>query len=86
MFINFEEMSIEELLNKQIEIKRKIAQAYSSGMSMQIISQMQTMLDQIMIEVQSKSQQEQEQQKRDKAIEDGRDPDEDNILNIGDVE
>lgn len=86
MFTNFDSMTVEELLNKQIEIKQKIAQAYSTGMSHMIIEQMQNMLDQIMIEIQTKSQQEQEHQRIQRAIEEGRDPDEDNILNIGDVE
>ena len=86
MFPNYEDMTVEELLNKQIELKQKVAQAYSSGMSSMIISQMQNMLEHIMIEIQTKSQLEQEQQKRERAIEEGKDIDDDNILNIGDVE
>ena len=85
MFPSLENLTLEELLNKQIEIKQKITQAYRSGMSMNIINQMQNMLDFISVEIQTKSQLDQEDKKRERAIEEGRDPD-DNIMNIGDVE
>ena len=85
MFPSLENLTLEELLNKQIEIKQKITQAYRSGMSMNVINQMQNMLDFISVEIQTKSQLDQEDKKRERAIEEGRDPD-DNIMNIGDVE
>jgi flagellar biosynthesis chaperone FliJ len=85
MFPSLENLTLEELLNKQIEIKQKITQAYRSGMSMNIINQMQNMLDFISVEIQTKSQLDQEDKKRERAIEEGRDPD-DNVMNIGDVE
>ena len=85
MFPSLENLTLEELLNKQIEIKQKITQAYRSGMSMNIINQMQNMLDFISVEIQTKSQLDQEDKKRERAIEEGHDPD-DNVMNIGDVE
>lgn len=86
MFADFENMTVDQMLEKQIELKQKVAQAMSSGMSPQLINQMQNMLDQLMVEYRTKVALEAEQQKRERAIEDGRDPEEDNILNIGDVE
>jgi len=86
MFANFEDMTVEQMLEKQIELKQKVAQAMSSGMSPQLIDQMQNMLDQLMVEYRTKVALEAEQQRRERAIEENRDPDEDNILNIGDVE
>jgi hypothetical protein len=79
-------MTVDQMLEKQIELKRKVAQAYQSGMSPGIIGQMQNMLDVLMVEYQSRIASDAEKLKRERAIEDGRDPDADNIMNIGDVE
>jgi hypothetical protein len=43
-------------------------------------------LDVLMVEYQSRIASDAEKLKRERAIEDGRDPDADNIMNIGDVE
>jgi len=86
MFVDYDSMTIDQMLEKQIELKRKVAQAHQSGMSPGIISQMQNMLDVLMVEYQSRVATDAEKAKRERAIEEGRDPDEDNIMNIGDVE
>ena len=86
MFVNYDGMTVDQMLEKQIELKRKVAQAYQSGMSPGIIGQMQNMLDVLMVEYQSRIASDAEKLKRERAIEDGRDPDADNIMNIGDVE
>jgi hypothetical protein len=86
MFVNYDSMTVDQMLEKQIELKRKVAQAYQSGMSPGIIGQMQNMLDVLMVEYQSRIASDAEKLKRERAIEDGRDPDADNIMNIGDVE
>jgi hypothetical protein len=86
MFVNYDGMTVDQMLEKQIELKRKVAQAYQSGMSPGIIGQMQNMLDVLMVEYQSRIASDAEKLKRERAIEDGRDPDADNVMNIGDVE
>jgi hypothetical protein len=86
MFVNYDSMTVDQMLEKQIELKRKVAQAYQSGMSPGIIGQMQNMLDVLMVEYQSRIASDAEKLKRERAIEDGRDPDADNVMNIGDVE
>ena len=77
MFVNYDGMTVDQMLEKQIELKRKVAQAYQSGMSPGIIGQMQNMLDVLMVEYQSRIASD---------VEDDRDPDADNVMNIGDVE
>jgi len=86
MFVNYDGMTVDQMLEKQIELKHKVAQAYQSGMSPGIIGQMQNMLDVLMVEYQSRIASDAEKLKRERAIEDGRDPDADNVMNIGDVE
>lgn len=86
MFADFENMTLDQMLEKQIELKRKVAQAHQSGMSPGLIAQMQNMLDQLMIEYRSRVATDAEKSKRDRAIEEGRDPDAENVMNIGDVE
>lgn len=86
MFVDFENMTLDQMLEKQIELKRKVAQAHQSGMSPGLIAQMQNMLDQLMIEYRSRVATDAEKAKRERAIEEGRDPDAENVMNIGDVE
>lgn len=86
MFVDYDGMSIDQMLERQIELKRKVAQAYQSGMSPSIIAQMQNMLDDLMVEYHSRVATDAEKAKRERALEEGRNPDEDNIMNIGDVE
>lgn len=86
MFVDYDGMTVDQMLEKQIELKRKVAQAHQSGMSAGIISQMQNMLDVLMVEYHSRVASDGEKAKRERAVEEGRDPDADNVMNIGDVE
>tara|TARA_Y100000389_G_scaffold150861_1_gene150509 strand:- start:5105 stop:5365 length:261 start_codon:yes stop_codon:yes gene_type:complete len=86
MFVDYDGMTVDQMLEKQIELKRKVAQAHQSGMSPGLIAQMQNMLDILMVEYHSRVASDGEKAKRERAIEEGRDPDADNVMNIGDVE
>lgn len=86
MFVDYDNMSIDQMLERQIELKRKVAQAQQSGMSPSLVAQMQNMLEQLIMEYHSRVATDGEKAKRERAIEDGRDPDSDNVMNIGDVE
>ena len=86
MFLNFENLTTDQMLEKQIEIRQKITQAISTGMSQQIINQMQAVMDQLMIEYQARILREAENQRREQARNEDIDPDEKDILNIGNVE
>lgn len=56
MFLdNIETLSTEELIQQQIELRQKMTQAMSSGMSPNIIAQMQNMLDHIGIQVKTRA-------------------------------
>lgn len=56
MFLdNIETLSTEELIQRQIELRQKMTQAMSSGMSPNIIAQMQNMLDHIGIQVKTRA-------------------------------
>jgi hypothetical protein len=86
MFIdNLENLTVDQLLEKQIEIKRKIMQASSSRMSAQIIGQMQAMLDTINIEIQTKIQKESFEQEKQKITDSDKNYD-GVALSIGDIE
>ena len=81
MFPQYENLSVEEMLQKQIELKQKMAQALGTGMSSQVVDQIQNMLDYLNTEILTKVESEKIQQ----AIENGEDPNNDGIsLNIGD--
>ena len=81
MFLDLENLNIEQLLEKQIELRKKMSQAHQTGMS-QIMGQIQNMLDQVSIEIQTKSAQQAVEKERERKAEDGEDPDDD-VLNIG---
>ena len=81
MFLNVENLSVEHLIEKQIELRQKFVQASSMGM-MGPASQIQNMLEQISIEIKSKSQLQAIEKDRERKIEEGKDPDDD-VLNIG---
>jgi hypothetical protein len=81
MFLNVENLSVEQLIEKQIELRQKLVQASSMGM-MGPASQIQNMLEQISIEIKSKSQLQAIEKERERKIEEGKDPDDD-VLNIG---
>jgi hypothetical protein len=84
MFLNVENLSVDQLLEKQIEIRKKISQAQSMGM-MGPVGQLQNMLEQLSIEISRKSQMQVVERDRERRIEEGKDP-EDDILNIGEIE
>jgi len=86
MFVDYDNMSVDQMLERQIELKRKVAQAQQSGMSPSLVAQIQNMLEQLIMEYHSRVATDGEKAKRERAIEDGRDPDSDNVMNIGDVE
>jgi len=81
MFLNTENLTIEQLLEKQIELRQKLSQAQSIGM-VGPASQIQNMLDQIGIEMQAKNQLQALEKDRERKIEEGKNPDDD-VLNIG---
>ena len=83
MFLNVENLNLEQLVEKQIEIRQKMGQAASMGMAGPV-SQLQNALDQINIEIKRKSALQTVEKEREKKIEDGEDPNPDNdVLNIG---
>ena len=84
MFLDIENLNVDQLLEKQIEIRKKFSQAQSTGM-IGVLDQMQNMLDQISIEIRTKSALQVVDKEREKRIEDGKDPDDD-VLNIGEIE
>jgi hypothetical protein len=86
MFLDFNNLTTDQMLEKQIEIRQKITQAISTGMSQQVINQMQNVMDQLMTEYHTRVVLEAESQRRDQAQNEGVSPDEKDILNIGDVE
>ena len=81
MFLDLENLNIEQLLEKQIELRKKMSQAHQTGMS-QIMGQIQNMLDQVAIEIKTKSQVQALDKERERRVEEGKDPDDD-VLNIG---
>jgi len=84
MFLDLENLNVDQLLEKQIELRKKFSQAQSTGM-VGVLDQMQNMLDQISIEIKTKSAQQAVNKERERRIEDGKDPDDD-VLNIGEIE
>ena len=84
MFLNLENLNVDQLLEKQIELRKRFSQAQATGM-VGVLNQMQNMLDQISIEIKTKSAQQAVDKERERRIEDGKDPD-DNVLNIGEIE
>ena len=84
MFLDLENLNVDQLLEKQIELRKKFSQAQATGM-VGVLDQMQNMLDQISIEIRTKSAQQAVEKERERRIEDGKDP-EDDVLNIGEIE
>ena len=81
MFLNVENLNLEQLMEKQIELRQKLQQAHRMNMTGPA-AQIQNMIEQIGIEVQSKSQLQALDKEREQKIEKGEDPDAD-VLNIG---
>lgn len=47
--------SMQKLLDRQQELKKKVGQAHRAGMSMQIIGQIQSMIEQVEFEIYNKT-------------------------------
>jgi hypothetical protein len=80
MFLDLDGLNVEQLLQKQIEIRQRMMQA--RGMSGQVMNQLRNMLDQVSIEIQTKVSLDKVKTDREKRVAEGKDPDED-VLNIG---
>jgi hypothetical protein len=85
MFLDLDNLSVDELIQRQMEIRQKMTTAMNTGMSPAILGQMRNMLDQIDIEIKTKAQQERLDQERQQKIDNDEDPDSDNVLNIGEI-
>jgi flagellar biosynthesis chaperone FliJ len=55
MFLDIENLTVEELVQKQIELRQRIASALSMGMSADVLGQLQSMMDQISIQIKVRS-------------------------------
>ena len=66
------------------ELRKKFSQAQSTGM-VGVLDQLQNMLDQVSIEIRTKSALQAVDKERERRIEEGKDP-EDDVLNIGEIE
>jgi hypothetical protein len=73
MFLNLEGLNVEQLLQKQIEIRQRMSQA--RGMSGQVMYQLQNMLEHVNIELQTRMAQEQVKAEREKLVAEGKNPD-----------
>jgi plasmid maintenance system antidote protein VapI len=80
MFLDLENLNVEQLLQKQIEIRQRMSQA--RGMSGQVMMQLQNMLDYVNIELQTRIAQENIKNEKETRIAAGNTSDND-ILNIG---
>ena len=81
MFLELEHLNIEQLLEKQIELRKRLSQASSTGM-VGVMDQIQNMIEQVQIEIKTKSAIQSNEKEREQKVEDGKDPDDD-VLNIG---
>jgi hypothetical protein len=52
---DFEDESMQKLLDRQQELKKKLIQAHRAGMSMQIVGQIQSMIETVEFEIYNKS-------------------------------
>ena len=48
---DFEDEGMQKLLDRQQELKKKLVQAHRAGMSMQIVGQIQSMIEQVEFEI-----------------------------------
>ena len=81
MFLNLENLNVDQLLEKQIELIQKLVQASNMGMQGPA-AQIQNMIDQVAIEIKTKSQQQALEKERERRIEDGKDPDDLSLIHI----
>jgi hypothetical protein len=73
MFLDLDGLNVEQLLQKQIEIRQRMSQA--RGMSGQVMYQLQNMLEYVNVELQTRIAQEQVKSSREKLISEGKNPD-----------
>lgn len=73
MFLDLDGLNVEQLLQKQIEIRQRMSQA--RGMSGQVMYQLQNMLEYVNVELQTRIAQEQVKLSREKLISEGKNPD-----------
>jgi len=52
---DFEDEGMQKLLDRQQELKKKLVQAHRAGMSMQIVGQIQSLIEQVEFEIYNKS-------------------------------
>lgn len=83
MFPSLENLTVEQMLHKQLEFKQKLGQAMAAGMSPQIIDQIQTMIDFLNTEIRTKSEIEKLEEARKQAIEEDKDDSDGVSLDIG---
>lgn len=55
MFLDIENLTVDELVQKQIELRQRMASALSMGMSADVLGQLQGMMDQIGIQIRIRS-------------------------------
>jgi hypothetical protein len=83
MLLDLNGLSIEELITKNSEVREKLLTASRTGMTQNVLAQLQSASEQISIELSTRMAIEQEEAIRKKNLEEGKD---DSILNIGDIE
>jgi len=52
---DFEDEGMQKLLDRQQELKKKLVQAHRAGMSMQMVGQIQSLIEQVEFEIYNKS-------------------------------
>ena len=76
MFIDLSDLSVDQLLEKQLEIKSRIVKAHMTNMAPNIMEQLENFEEQIKIEIVDR----QVKQK----LKEAQESDDDDVLNIGD--
>ena len=75
MFIDLSNMSLEDLLQKKLEIGKRYQSAQNLGMTATVLNQLMNMIQQVDIQIQSKQAEMKLEAEREKMIEQGKDPD-----------
>ena len=83
MFPSLENLTVEQMLHKQLEFKQKLGQAIGAGMSPQVIDQIQTMIDFLNTEIRTKSEIDKLEEAKKQAIEEDKDNGDGVSLDIG---
>jgi hypothetical protein len=79
MFLDLSNMSLEELLQKRLEIGKRYQSAQNLGMTAGVLNQLMNMTQQVDIQIQAKQAQMKLEAEREKMIEKGKDPDSDSL-------